>query len=167
MGERFGVPAEEANSCDLCMLNMWQPRTWPAWTEPLALLDWTSLEEPKLDPVIFNVEDGIKLSPGRTEHTRSYYKLDNKRTGANTLKGRFNDKEDHSRPLSERLADDIFINGPTYSPKHRWVFCSDMRPDEAWFFKQIDTREGVAAVAYHNAVRDPFHEADEPEKPFR
>lgn len=176
--ERFGLPAEEAKDCDLCMLNMWHPRTWPAWTEPLALLDWSSLEElqrQKLDPVIFSREDGLKLSPRTTPHTKAYLKLDNKRTGANTLRGRFSDKDDEAtrmrpesrRPLAERLAEDTFINGPTYSPSHRWVFCSDMRPDEALFFKQIDTRDGVAKVSYHNAVRDPFHEADDPERPFR
>lgn len=55
---------------------------------------------------------------------------------------------------------------PRYSPDHHWVFCSDMRLDEAWFFKQYDTRENVAKVAFHCAVADPLHAAD-PEIPNR
>ena len=30
-----------------------------------------------------------------------------------------------------------------------------MRPDEAWFFKQYDTRDGVAKQCYHNSFVDP------------
>merc|ERR1712046_52455 len=59
-----------------------------------------------------------------------------------------------------------FVNAPRYSPLHRWVFCSDMRPDEAWYFKQYDTREGVAKASFHAAVFDPFY-ANDPKIPER
>merc|ERR1711964_198819 len=59
------------------------------------------------------------------------------------------------------------LTGPLYAPQHRWVFCSDQRPEEAWLFKQYDTRPGMPArQAFHNSFRDPFHEGD-PTKPGR
>ena len=48
--------------------------------------------------------------------------------------------------------------GPTYSPHHRWIYCSDQRPDEAWLFKQFDTRQGVAPTTFHNSFHDPFYD---------
>merc|ERR1712096_375176 len=58
------------------------------------------------------------------------------------------------------------LTGPTYAPQHRWVFMSDQRPDEAWLFKQYDTRPGVARQCFHNSFHDPFHDED-PDCPGR
>ena len=52
--------------------------------------------------------------------------------------------------------------GPLYNPRHRWVFLPDQRPDEAWIFKQFDTRDGVAKCTFHNSFPDPCH-IDEPD----
>lgn len=56
--------------------------------------------------------------------------------------------------------------GPCYSPKHRWVYISDQKPDEAWLFKQWDEREGVARSCFHNSFVDPTH-LNDPSKPGR
>jgi len=47
--------------------------------------------------------------------------------------------------------------GPSYNPKHRWVYIPDQKPDEAWLFKQYDERDGVAKQAFHNSFVDPYH----------
>jgi len=56
--------------------------------------------------------------------------------------------------------------GPSISLKHRWVFIPDQKPDEAWLFKQYDTRPGVAKQCFHNGFADPCH-LDDPTKPGR
>merc|ERR550514_1088705 len=50
------------------------------------------------------------------------------------------------------------ITAPLYSPQHRWVYISDMRPDETWLFKQWDSREGVAKCTFHCSFHDPYHD---------
>jgi hypothetical protein len=47
-------------------------------------------------------------------------------------------------------------------------FCwtSSKRPEEAWFFKQYDTRPGVPRCTFHSSFIDPFHEKD-PDCPER
>lgn len=50
--------------------------------------------------------------------------------------------------------------GPLYKEAHKWVFCPDMQPGEAWLFKQYDTRAGVVPCAFHNSFHDPFHDPD-------
>ena len=40
---RFGASAEEAEECDLCMLNVWHPWGHPAFKDPLCLLDASSV----------------------------------------------------------------------------------------------------------------------------
>merc|ERR1719171_1015618 len=63
------------------------------------------------------------------------------------------------------------LSGPTYAPQHRWVFCSDQRPDEAWLFRQYDERERIPSkMCFHNSFRDPFHlqeESSDDAKPGR
>lgn len=58
------------------------------------------------------------------------------------------------------------LTGPIHAAGHRWVFCSDQRPDEAWLFRQYDEREGVAKCCFHNSFHDPFH-AQDPDCPGR
>lgn len=60
----------------------------------------------------------------------------------------------------------VYALGPIYAPTDRWVFCSDMKPEEAWLFKNYDTRDNVAKCAFHNSFHDPFYE-DKPEIPGR
>lgn len=54
--------------------------------------------------------------------------------------------------------------GVRHSPKHRWVFIPDMRPDQVWLFKQFDTRggkDGIATCTFHDSFHDPRHD-DQP-----
>lgn len=60
----------------------------------------------------------------------------------------------------------FYALGPLYEPTNRWVFCSDMRPTEAWLFKHYDTRPNVAKCGFHNSFSDTFHEGN-PEIPSR
>jgi len=151
--EDFDVPEEEAGSCDLLIANVWLPRDRPAYTDPLCLLDASSMRWPEeLVELPFstaficaggppeNVKGVLEQSSGGTSST-SYVSKASGKTGSDA-------------------ASTFEFTGPRYSSLHRGVFCPDMRPDEAWLFKQYDTREGVARQCFHNSFRDPFHEKD-------
>ena len=65
-------------------------------------------------------------------------------------------------------SDDGLLSACPFDPAHRFFFCSDMRPDEAWLFKQWDTREGPdARVCFHSAVHDPFYDEGGQRMPTR
>lgn len=44
---------------------------------------------------------------------------------------------------------------PTFSPRHRFYYVSNMRPGEALVFKQYDSRPGKPKVCPHTAFYDP------------
>jgi len=137
--ERFGVPEGDAQACDLCMLNIWHPWDRPAYRDPLCLLDMTSVNLEKellrVNHLTALVHTGLSPAhiPGAEEIIRrDFANLD----GTST------------------------IVGPIYSPEHRWVYLPDMRPEDAWVFKQYDTREGLAArCCFHNSFHDPFYDS--------
>mmetsp|Transcript_1705 Transcript_1705/g.2423 ORF Transcript_1705/g.2423 Transcript_1705/m.2423 type:complete len:239 (+) Transcript_1705:2-718(+) len=57
----------------------------------------------------------------------------------------------------------IYNTTVTYSPSHRWVYLSDMRPDEVWLFKQVDSRgrrSGVSEHGFHTSFRMPNHDTN-------
>lgn len=151
--DRFGVQKEEAQRCDICMVNVWHPVGRPAFKNPLCLLDFSSLEDYKNDavPIPFNTVNLFYTAEQNKDRPPKEFgaALTRKTTGE---KG-------------QKVAESLLV-GPTYSPKHRWIFCSDMEPTEAWAFKQYDTRPGVALCAFHNSFPDPFHaeEASCPER---
>merc|ERR1711964_365395 len=77
------------------------------------------------------------------------------------------------KAASDRFFDDVAgptarydALGPLFAPANRWVFCSDMRPEEAWLFKQYDTRDNVAKASFHTSFVDPFH-LKNPDTPAR
>ena len=41
---RFSTAEEEAATCGLCLVNLWAPVQWPAYRDPLALLDGASVD---------------------------------------------------------------------------------------------------------------------------
>lgn len=134
---RYKVPEEEANSCGLCLVHTWHPIDRPAYQNPLCLLDFSTV----------NVKE---------ESVTWRYLFDQElrgQDGGRILLSR--------RPVEERIpeaaqaADSL---GVSYSPSHRWVYCSDMRPDECWLFKQWDTRDGQASGSFHCSFHDPFHD---------
>jgi hypothetical protein len=46
-----------------------------------------------------------------------------------------------------------------HEPRQRWYFASDMEADEAWLFKNFDSRPpGPGRAAPHSAFTDPRHE---------
>ena len=141
---RYGMSHEEAQSCGICLVNMWCPVERPAYKNPLALMDCStmkSLEEEtirwKLDMSIDNGYD---------------YQVENK-------------GQTHHRPLNERVpqaAKDAPALTPLYKPYHRYVYLPDMREDEAVIFKQVDFRKDqVARASFHTAINDLYHKNDE------
>jgi len=89
---------DEAMACGLCLVNFWAPVNRPAFKNPLAYLDCSTV---KL------AEDSVR------------YLLDNKLdTGYAKV----------DRPLNQRVpvaAKDCPALGPVHSAKHRWVYLSD------------------------------------------
>lgn len=158
--ERFKIPESEVAEevCDLCVVNVWHPRDWPAYKWPLCLLDassvdWSERDGPVSKWVSFdtnNLIHGVNDPELRKVLPQAYKTL-----GRNTGGDRF----------SGSSADSLIV-GALYQTSHRWIFCPDQRPEEAWIFKQWDSRHGVARQAFHNSFADPFHE-DDPDCPGR
>lgn len=127
---RYKVPEEEATSCGVCVLNLWTPIDRPAYRDPLCVLDYSSLDLGR-DIVEYAYNGDLQFSS--------------------------------KRPEAERIpspGQDAPSVAPKYSPKHRWVFCPDMRTDEAILFKQYDMRGGgLAATSFHASFHDGYHDA--------
>lgn len=127
---REGWSEEEAQGCELMVVTLWQPFDHPAYKDPFCLLDCSSVHLEKETVRFLNIMD----------------------MGYNTKK-----------PAAERVpmaALDAPSIAPAYSQDHRWVFCPDMTPQEAWLFKQYDyRRDAKAKCCFHISVPDPFHDA--------
>jgi hypothetical protein len=137
---RYGVLPHEAQTCGLCLVNMWAPVQRPAYQNPLAYLDSSSIEMPT--------------------HTTKYLLPSEVDTGYGYQKEALG-QEKHPRPVNERVpvaAKDAPALAPLYSPQHRWVYLPDMTEDEAVIFKQYDFRKSSTSKAtFHQAFPDPFH----------
>lgn len=136
---RYKVPLEEAESCGLCLVHTWHPIDRPAYQNPLCLLDYSSVDL-------------------QTESLPWRYLFDQELRGQDGGRILLSRRPPEERiPEAAQAADSL---GVVYSAKHRWVYCSDMRPDECWLFKQWDTREEAGARAsFHCSFHDPFHDA--------
>ena len=108
---RYKLPAEEARRCGLCTAGLWQPLDHPAYRDPFCLLDATTLGGDSGD-----------------EKTLRFIDADNDLQYGS----------DQRRPPRERLpaaTQSAPALAPVFSPRHRWVFCPDMTPDESVVFK--------------------------------
>lgn len=136
---RFGVPEAEAERSHVCILNLWAPVDRPAYKDPLALLDSRTAKQ----------EGGTV--------TYAYGGPDT----AVTLKFvKSASKEEKMKTAESKMPkfNDVPALAPLHTPDQRWVFCSDMTPQEAVLFKQYDSRPGAAVRAtYHHAFPDSFH----------
>jgi len=115
-----GVPEEEALKLDLMFVNTWKPFGRVVSDNPLAILDWTTVD------------------PSRDVHGLP--------RGASVEKG------------------NILVSTVTHNPDHRWMYLSNMTPEEVWFFKQADSRparSGLSRHAFHTSFRQPGDEAAE------
>lgn len=140
----FQVPEEEAEGCEMMVANVWFPWDRPAYLDPLCILDASSVRWPEEVFTLSFSTISICLS-GPPENA------------AVLVQKEF---------IRRSYVDIDHLACPRFSPTHRWVFCPDMRTDEAWLFKQIDTREGRARQCFHTAFKDPFHE-QKPDVPGR
>lgn len=167
---RLGVPEEEAESCDLGMFNLWHPYDRPAFKNPLCLLDASSCppgllpDGAPVETVKFNAfpRNAKKLDVAASMDQDALLKA----RGVKSLPF-FQDQDIDILPKQSAMDPAPFALGPLYLPTNRWVYCSDMRTDEAWLFKQFDTREdGRAKCSFHTAFYDPFHDKN-PDTPGR
>jgi hypothetical protein len=101
LAARFKVPEQELASSDICMYNVWHPRDRPAYKDPLCLLDCTSVE-PK-DVAKIPYIEGIE--------------------GKDEIRERDTVSDDVNSVIG-------FLVGPSYSPRHRWYFLPDQKPEE-------------------------------------
>lgn len=131
--KQAGWTEAEAWNCEILYLNFWVPRDRPAFKDPLVLLDGATVNFKEEVVSIRSVMRNSKKNREADPNAPEFVEAPN-RTG---------------------------LVGPTYSPKHRWVYCSDMRPDEMWLFKQYDTREGpdwAVKQAFHDSFHDPHYD---------
>lgn len=115
-----GVPEAEALNLDLMFVNTWKPFGRVVLDNPLAILDWTTLDA-----------------------SRDVHGLPR---GSSVEKG------------------NILVSTVTHNPSHRWIYLSNMTPDEVWFFKQADSRParpGLSRHAFHTSFRQPGDEGAE------
>lgn len=159
---------EEAENYEVCFVNLWTPVHHPAYKDPFCLLDATTVPieaarettTTKIGETIMaytpmpsdktNIAAGIKdefRKPLERFYRRSYF-----------VKYRPDDEP-------EQPSDNLLI-AAKFDPNHRWIFCPDMCPGQAWLFKQWDSRTDVARCSFHTAFTDPKHEED-PTKPGR
>ena len=133
---RYKLPAEEARRCGLCTAGLWQPLDHPAYRDPFCLLDATTLGGDSGD-----------------EKTLRFIDADNDLQYGS----------DQRRPPRERLpaaTQSAPALAPVFSPRHRWVFCPDMTPDESVVFKHYDFRPDAADCrsSFHASCSDRFHD---------
>jgi len=62
---------------------------------------------------------------------------------------------------ADRVGENYFAR---HSPDHRWVYFSDMTPDEVLLLKQWDTDPSGAKFSLHTAFADPSSPASAPER---
>ncbi len=112
-----GIQEEEALGLDLMFVNTWKPFGQMVSDNPLAILDWTSVDT-----------------------SRDVHGLPR---GSSVEKG------------------NILVSTVTHNPDHRWMYLSNMKPEEVWFFKQADSRParpGLSRHAFHTSFRQPGDE---------
>lgn len=150
--DRFKVPEQELAAVDLCLVNVWFPRDRPAFKNPLCLLDGSTVDlKEHTRPIHYLIPPGF---PFTTKLLRTFEGV------ADLGEGDWREKSPGA------VIPKSCLTGPSYAPGHRWVFCSDQRPDEAWVFRQYDEREGVTKCCFHNSFSDPFH-VQNPDTPGR
>jgi hypothetical protein len=140
---RYGLPHAEAQSCGVCLVNMWCPVERPAYKNPLALMDCSTMNNLEEETIRWKLD--MSIDNGYD------YQIENKGTK-------------HHRPLNERVpqaAKDAPSLTPVFKSYHRYVYLPDMREDEAVIFKQVDFRKDQPARAsFHTAVNDLYHKDD-------
>lgn len=143
---REGLPEAEALGCGLCAANLWVPAGRPAYKNPICLLDGSSLKDWETETIRFTQNGDLHYSTNRPGPERV-----------------------------PRSAQDAPAIGPLPAPHHRWVYCPDMRTQEAALFKQYDFRgrkqgrgggaglttggKSGAVCSFHSSFPDDFHEA--------
>ena len=132
----------------------------PAFADPLALMDMSSIGMGKG----WEATGAMRRLPIAIDQLSSLG--DNDEPSPFYRSGRFYGLDDEGQQTMK--SDDGLLSACPFDPAHRFFFCSDMRPDEAWLFKQWDTREGPdARVCFHSAVHDPFYDGGGQRMPTR
>ena len=157
--ERYSVPASVVQSKELLMVNLWQPFDRPAYSDPLALMDMTSMALPQG----WEETSAVRRLPIAIDSLSSLG--DNPEPSAFYQSGRFYSLGADGQQTGR--SDDGMLAACPPLPTHRFYYCPDMKPDEAWLFKQWDTRSddpGRARICFHSAVHDPFYDAEGAER---
>ena len=156
---RYKMPEDEAQRCGICVVNLWAPVQRPAYQNPLAVLDASTMDlstdavSYHLDPAFdtgyayFKDQTGAAVHPRPLEQRVPVAAIDApalsplfKYVRLQTAGTAHSDIAHTLRSLS--LQPIVISHHPiARSPGHRWVYLPDMSPDEAMVFKQFDFRE--------------------------
>jgi hypothetical protein len=124
---QFGVPEAEAKQMEVGYYNIWQPTNVPVQQNPLALVDWGTVDED---------ED---VRPVKLGHTSGYPRKSSK---------------DGDSSQKDVYAPMITLLAPA-PERHKWYYYPQLRPDEALIFSQVDGRSDRRTYTFHTAVVDP------------
>ena len=149
--ERYGVPAHVVQEKDLLLVNVWHPFDRPAYSDPLALMDMSSMAL----PTGWEETAAVRRLPIAIDQLASLG--DNDEPSPFYRSGRFYSLDAGGQQTMK--SDDGCLSACPPLPTNRFYYCPDMRPDEAWLFKQWDTRRDKAArICFHSAVHDPVYD---------
>merc|ERR1719261_309264 len=115
------------------MMNIWHPFDRPAFKNPLCLLDWTSVEFPADTVRYLPLNENCRPDKGASHA----YRTGDVDADGDHMLHHLDIPTEKSKPVLDPSAYPYPV-APVYNPRHRWVFCSDMKPEEAWLFKQYD-----------------------------
>lgn len=124
----FYLPSAEASQLRKsrwAIINIWRPILRPVTRENLSLCDARSVDDSELRPVIARFR-----RPGDAENLNPI-----------------------TRAAYDRNDVETWSVAPDQARKHRWYFCSGLRPEEALLIKIFDSLEtkGVARRTLHTA----------------
>lgn len=158
---RFGLPEEEVKNSYVVLVNFWTPFDRPAYKNPLCLLDASTVD--------------VTTERVRVNYAASTTDRRQNQDGGRKATDGFTPSEEEQKKIEElfkagKTAGGVFadpgLSGPLYAPRHRWIFCPDMEPnEEAWLFTQYDERPGYMP-SFHCSFHDSFYD-DKGEVPGR
>lgn len=132
----LNLPEEEADrrvKKRWAIMNIWQPFGKPVKKDPLAFVDYRTVDEDDFRTVVANLPP-----PGAGEYGNVSKNLVHKPRAEYSSNG--------------EQAAKYEVTNMAHNPNQRWYYASDMTPEEAWVFKIFDSKnDGRAKCAVHSS----------------
>lgn len=141
----LGLSAEEssADAIDVAILNLWKPVDRPAFHDPMTVLDFESLS---------TAEEVREMPAPSVPRWWIFYPH------------AFVPSHCPSLLPPPGMPNESAISMLLPSARHRWLYWSEQKVDEALVFKQLDTRPNVARHGFHTSFDNPVAGKDAPKR---